>query len=610
MSTAPAVCPGLPANVKAALAQVAGASEDAADRGVGSREAMHTSRETPAIKGFFGDKGTQAAEPHFPKDRCPSSLSMQRESAIDRFKAEMDVFDLLIIGGGASGLGAAVDAASRGHRVALIEQADFGSGTSSRSTKLVPGGVRYLGQGDLSLVRSALHERGLLLRNAPHLVHAVPFVIPSYAWWETPYYGFGMMLYDRLAGRWSFGGSQRLSRRDVIDHLPTVEPSGLNGGVLYYDGQFDDARLAINLAQTAVECGATLANYCACVGLLKDHGVVSGALARDVETGTEFPIHARAVINATGVFVDEIRRLDEGASRPLITVSQGVHVVLPREFLPGSSALMIPRTADGRVLFAIPWHDRIVVGTTDTPVVKPLPEPRARPEEIAFILAHIGKYLTCDPAEQDVLSVFAGLRPLVRRGSGSRTASLSRDHTIVVSASGLLTLTGGKWTTYRKMAEDVIDKAERVAGLVGVPSPTASLALHGSNNLDARVPTDLQFYGSDAAEIARLMRTETALEMPLHAALAIRGAEVVWHARQEMARTVEDVLARRTRSLVLNARASIEVAPAVARILARELRRDETWVNQQTRTYTELARAWHLTNAEVPDACASSATAA
>jgi glycerol-3-phosphate dehydrogenase len=488
---------------------------------------------------------------------------MQRDSALARLRAGSETFDLLVVGGGASGLGAAVDAAARGHRVALIEQGDFAKGTSSRSTKLVHGGVRYLGQGNVALVKSALRERGLLLRNAPHLAYSTAFVIPNYSWWGGPYYAFGLTLYDLLAGRLSLGSSKWLSRDETVGHLPTVETKGLASGVLYYDGQFDDARLAVNLAQTAVERGAVLVNYCACVGLTKSAGQVDGVLARDGETGAEFAIKARAVINATGVFVDELRRFDDAKSSPMVTVSQGVHLVLPKEFLPGTSALMIPKTADGRVLFAIPWHDKLVVGTTDTPNVAASLEPRALPEEVEFILDHARQYLTRDPSESDVLSVFAGLRPLVKRGADGNTAALSRDHTIAISQSRLITLTGGKWTTYRKMAEDVIDQAERVAGLAHKPSPTAALAIHGAGGALPSTQA-LQFYGSDAASISTLMAGDPALAAPIHASLAITPAEVLWHARQEMARTVEDVLARRTRSLVLDAQASIEAAPAVA----------------------------------------------
>lgn len=519
-------------------------------------------------------------------------LFMNRESAMKCLKADEKAFDVLIVGGGASGLGAAVDAAARGHTVALIEQSDFAKGTSSRSTKLVHGGVRYLKQGNISLVRSALHERGLLLRNASHLVRAQPFVVPCYSWWERSYYAFGMGLYDRLAGSLSFGRSQRLSREETLGLLPTLETSGLRGGVLYYDGQFDDARLAIDLAQTAAEKGAILANYCSCVGLLKDGGRVRGALARDNETGQEFRIRARVVINAAGVFVDELRRQDEAEAAPLVVASQGIHVVLPREFMPGSGALMVPKTQDGRVLFAIPWHDKVVVGTTDTPGVTPALEPRALPEEFSFVMGHARKYLAKDPGDDDVLSVFAGLRPLVRHGVGTRTSALSRDHTIVVSNSGLVTLTGGKWTTYRKMAEDVVNHAEQVTGLVRRPCATRTLRLHGAGEGGTPAPAGLESYGSAAAEIAALGRATPLLDARVHSALPLRKAEVLWQVRHEMARTVEDVLARRTRFLMLDARASVAAAPSVARLLASELGRDAAWEVSQVDAYARLASGW------------------
>lgn len=521
---------------------------------------------------------------------------MNRESALDRLRAGDEVFDILIVGGGASGLGAAVDAAARGYRVALIEQADFAKGTSSRSTKLVHGGVRYLKQGNISLVMSALRERGLLQRNAPHLAHPLAFVIPNYSWCDGLMYGVGMAFYDRLAGKLSFGRSQRLSRDETVRHLPTVETNGLKNGELYYDGQFDDARLAINLAETAVEKGAVLANYCACVGLRKENGRIAGVLARDIESGADFSIGAKVVINATGVFVDAVRQFDVPGAKPLVAVSQGVHLTLPKHFLPGTSALMIPKTADGRVLFAIPWHDRLVVGTTDTPGVQPSLEPRAHDDEIAFILDHARKYLVQDPAESDVLSVFTGLRPLVSRGGGGNTAALSRDHTIDVSASRLITLTGGKWTTYRKMAEDVINHAERIGGLGHRPCPTPELRVHGAS-ATLSAPVGLAVYGSDGPKIVALGASEGRLNTPVHPAFSIRQAEVVWHARHEMARTVEDVLARRTRALVLDARASIAAAPAVAQILARELQRDELWAEAQVTAYTDVARGWLLAGA-------------
>ena len=516
---------------------------------------------------------------------------MNRTTSLDRIRSAAEPFDILVVGGGATGLGAAVDAAARGHRVALIEQHDFAKGTSSRSTKLVHGGVRYLRQGNISLVLEALRERGRLTRNAPHLVHDLAFVIPSYKWWEGPFYGVGMKVYDQLAGKLGLAPSRLLNRRQTLELIPTVEPENLTGGVVYHDGQFDDARLAINLAQTADELGAAMLNYCRCVDIVKEKQLVAGVVARDIESGQEFTIRARCVINATGVFVDDLRQLDERGGKKIVAVSQGIHLVLPKTFLPGKTAIMVPKTADGRVLFAVPWHDCVVVGTTDTPMTNRSLEPRALDEEREFVLSHARRYLGQDPAESDVLSIFAGQRPLVKVGDSRHTAALSRDHTILVSESGLITITGGKWTTYRKMAEDVIDQAETVAGVEGTHCHTETMQIHGWTQAKVR-QKNLQPYGSDAVRIAELMKAAPALSQKLHKALPYQQGEVVWQVRHEMARTVEDVLARRTRSLILNARASIEAAPLVARLIAAELGYDAAWQTRQVADYTALARGY------------------
>jgi glycerol-3-phosphate dehydrogenase len=550
---------------------------------------------------------------------------MQRDAMLERLRAG-DEFDVLVVGGGATGLGAALEAAARGHRVALIEREDFAKGTSSRSTKLVHGGVRYLKQGNVALVRTALRERGRLLRNAPHLTRNLAFVIPNYSHWDGFFYGTGLTLYDWLAGKLSLGASHRVNRAEALRLLPTVAPDGLVGGVVYHDGQFDDARLAIALAQTAAEHGAVVVNYCTCTGFIKNEsGRIVGARVRDDEAaanqrgagarpeerGGDLTVRAKVVINATGVFVDELRRLDEAQAGALLTVSQGIHVVLPKRFLPGVAALMVPKTADGRVLFAVPWHDCVVVGTTDTPVARATPEPRALDEERAFVMSHAAKYLAEAPTPGDVLSVFAGLRPLVCAAGAGRTASLSRDHTLVVSAGGLVTITGGKWTTYRQMGEEVIDRAEVLAGLSRRTgkSPTVVLRLHGwqmaamdspavAASATAEPADQLGYggYGADAAAIRALAVQHPELAEALHQQFAILRAEVVWQARHEMARTVEDVLARRTRALLLNARASIEAAPVVARLLAGELGRDEAWQRAQVDAYTQLARGYVFTD--------------
>jgi glycerol-3-phosphate dehydrogenase len=501
-------------------------------------------------------------------------------------------WDFLVVGGGATGLGTAVEAASRGYRTLLVEGHDFAKGTSSRSTKLIHGGVRYLQQGNLSLVLEALHERGLLLKNAPHLVHNLSFVVPAYDWWEGPFYGAGLKLYDMLAGRMGLGPSQFLSREETLEAIPTLEPGGLRGGVMYHDGQFDDARLAVTLLRTLLDLGGAAFNYMAVTSLLKENGLVRGAVLRDAETGAEREVHARVVVNATGVFSDGLRKMDEPGCEAILAPSQGVHLVLDRSFLPGASAILVPHTDDGRVLFAVPWHGRVIVGTTDTAVAEASLEPRALPEEIEFLLEHAARYLTRDPSPEDVLSCFAGLRPLVRSGEAGGTAALSRDHTLLISTSGLVTIAGGKWTTYRRMGEDTVTQAAILAGLPAVPSRTADLRLHGAAEVE---PTaDGSVYGSDAPALARLAEERPEWNEPLHSRLPYRACEVVWAVRHEMARTVEDILSRRTRALLLDARASAEAAPAVARLMAAELGREAAWEAAQVEEYRELARGYWL----------------
>ncbi|HUO09685.1 MAG TPA: glycerol-3-phosphate dehydrogenase/oxidase [Phycisphaerae bacterium] len=527
---------------------------------------------------------------------------MHRDISIRRLLARDNVWDLAIVGGGATGVGIALDAASRGYSVCLLEQSDFGKGTSSRSTKLVHGGVRYLQQGNISLVMEALKERGILRQNAPHLVHDLAFVVPNYIWWEAPFYGIGMKVYDMLAGRFGFGKSRLLSKDEVLTHIPTLEQDGLRGGVLYYDGQFDDSRLLINLAQTAEQQGAVLLNYARVVGFRHDaEGFLDGLSFEDLETGNRHQLAARCVINATGAFSDAVRKIDDPAAPPMIAPSQGVHIILDRSFLPGDSAIMVPRTSDGRVLFAIPWHDHTLVGTTDTPIDNVSLEPVAFEEEIDFILETAAQYLAKPPVRSDILSVFAGIRPLVKASGAANTAALARDHTIHVASSGLLTIAGGKWTTYRKMAEDCVDHAATLAKLDERPCITRNLNIHGYHR-HAEQFGDLRYYGSDALALQALMDADPAMARRLHPDLPIFAAQVVWAARQEMARTVDDVLARRTRALLLNAEAASALAGAVASLLAAELGRDEQWQRDQVAHFTALARNYQIS--PVPRAAA------
>ena len=525
---------------------------------------------------------------------------MRREEMLERIRQRArrnEPWDIAVIGGGATGAGVAVDAASRGLDVVLVEAHDFGKGTSSRSTKLVHGGVRYLEQGNIPLVMSALKERGLLRQNAPHLVHDLGFVVPNYSWWEAPFYGIGLKLYDMLAGKYGFGTSKLLTKEETLERLPALDPEELRGGVVYYDGQFDDARLLIHLAMTASDHGAALVNYCPATGLLRDDsGYVGGLTARDEESGEEVAIAARIVVNATGVFTDSIRQMADPGMEPMMVTSQGIHLVFDRSFLKGDTALMVPRTSDGRVLFVIPWHGHAVAGTTDTPVDAPSLEPKPLDEEIEFILETAGRYLSRPPTRADVLAVYVGLRPLVKgdSGSGGKTSALSRDHVIHVDTSGLLTITGGKWTTYRHMAEDCVDHAITLGRLRDVECTTKNLRIHGYADFGASAAgaeNHFEVYGSDVEAIHTLAR-DSALGCRLNPDLPYIAAEVVWAARAEMARTVEDVLARRTRALFLNARAAMAMAEPVARLLAAELRRDEAWVSSQVKEFCALARQY------------------
>jgi glycerol-3-phosphate dehydrogenase len=492
-------------------------------------------------------------------------MSMNREDMLEQ-ATHREPWDLVVIGGGATGAGIALDAVTRGYSVLLLERHDFGKGTSSRSTKLVHGGVRYLAQGQVHLVWEALHERGLLLKNAPHVVHDLPFVVAAYRWWEKPFYGIGLTAYELLAGKQRIGRAKILSKRDTLRRLPTLQPHGLRGGVVYHDGQFDDTRLLIDLLRTAADHGATVLNYAPVTELLIEGGRITGVVARDAESGREIRATARVVVNATGAFCDGVRRLADRNAPPLVSPSQGTHLVFARSLLPGDSALLVPKTPDGRVLFAIPWHGHTLVGTTDVPIPEASAEPRPTELEIDFILDTAGRYLATKPTRADVLSTFAGIRPLVKASGVTRTATLSREHTIHTDRPGLVTITGGKWTTYRAMAEDGVNVAAELAGLPRRPCVTPHRPIHGP----------------DVGAVGE----------PLHPDLPYIAADVFRAVGAEMARTVEDVLARRTRALFLNARAAVAMAPAVAAIVAAETNRDISWQAEQVRSFMELANRY------------------
>ncbi|GHV65055.1 glycerol-3-phosphate dehydrogenase [Bacteroidia bacterium] len=507
--------------------------------------------------------------------------------------SEVDTWDCVVIGGGATGLGVAVDAASRGYKVALFEMVDFAKGTSCKSTKLVHGGVRYLQHGDVILVLEALRERGLMKQNAPHLVKDQAFVISNYTYWDNFLYFCGLTLYDILSFGFGYGRSRFISKKKVIDYLPTTIKKGLKGGIVYHDGQFDDSRMAVNLAQTCVEQGGVVVNKAKVAKILHDsNGKVAGVAVTDVETGKEFEVKARSVINAGGIFVDEVMTMDLPKHRPIVTPSQGVHIVLDKKFLPGDSAIMIPKTSDERVLFAVPWHDKVVIGTTD--IQRPVSELEPLPlkEEIDFILKTAALYFETAPQYSDILSVFAGQRPLAApKEEGKKTKEISRGHKIFVSKNKLITITGGKWTSYRRMAEDTVNKAIQLNLLEARKCRTKHLHIHGYRP-HPNLSDHLYIYGSDEPQIQKLLDTNPAYAAKLHDRHPYTVAEVVWAVREEMARDVEDVLARRVRLLYVDARAAIDAAPVVAKVMAETLELGEEWQKEQVEAFTKLAERY------------------
>lgn len=504
---------------------------------------------------------------------------MNRNVALDKARGH-DVWDVAIIGGGATGLGAAVEATTRGLSTILLERRDFAAATSSRSTKLVHGGVRYLEQGNISLVREALHERARLLANAPHLVHKLFFVVPCYRWWEKSYYRAGLAMYDLLAGSQSRPRTKLLSAHAAKGLVQGIETTGLRGGVCYWDGQFDDARLAITLARTADKHGATLINYAPVIELRKEQGKVTGVDALDAETKQPISIRAKCVINATGIFVDEVRQWDDAQRSPMLAYSQGIHLVLPRSFLQSDVAIIVPKTKDGRVVFIIPWHGHVVVGTTDTPIEAAEYDPQPQEAEIEFLLEHAAMYLSRKPERSDVTGIFVGIRPLVRGSAKTKnTAKISRDHTIAISDSGLVTITGGKWTTYRKMGQDVIDTAIRLHGFKAKVSCTADLRLIGADRRQGvrqmqleqeSCFSSLDLYGDEREYLEQLIAERPELGERLVAEHSYTKAEMVWGIRREMARTIDDLLFRRTRLGLLDSQRAQEAIPIVRGILRDE----------------------------------------
>lgn len=520
---------------------------------------------------------------------------MKRDEIVSKVIEKGKTFDFVIIGGGATGVGIALEAATRGYSVVLFEKSDFTKGTSSKSTKLVHGGVRYLAQGDVALVREASVERGRLVNNAPHLVSNQSFIIPTFGLWDELMYTVGLTFYDLLAGRMSLGRSVRISKSKSLTRMPALKPKGVSAGVVYHDGQFDDSRLAINVLQTAHEYGALPVNYFGVSQLTKDeNGKVNGVVANDELSGETYTISAKVVINATGVFVDDILRMDNPEVAKSIRPSQGIHLVLDKSFFPGNYALMIPKTDDGRVLFAVPWHNHIVVGTTDTPINTTSLEPIALEQEVSFILSTMGRYLTRQPSRSDVLSVFAGLRPLAApKGESTKTKEISRSHKIFVTQSNLFTMVGGKWTTFRRMAQDMVEKVESILEWEKTETKTKNLHIHGYvKKVDHT--SNLYWYGSDIDGINQIVANNPDMGEYVSKSLGILKAQVVWAVQNEMAFTVEDVLSRRTRCLLLNAREAITIAPKVASIMAKELGKNSDWEQKQVDDFNRVASMYIL----------------
>jgi len=515
-----------------------------------------------------------------------------RSEALKKLEAQFDVqFDVLIIGGGATGLGIAVDAATRGYRTALVEAGDFAQATSSRATKLVHGGVRYLASGQIHLVYEALHERAVMLRNAPHLVRSQPFILPTYTWLDLPFYGIGLKIYDLLSGKSTMGPTHILGPRETQRRLPNIATKDLRGSILYHDGQFDDARLALALARTAQDHGAVVLNYVRSKSFLKTDGRITGAIVEDTETGTEIAIQAKCVINATGIFTDDLRRADDPDIPKLLSVSRGTHIVVPASVLAGDTAIMVPKTPDGRVIFAIPWCGKVVIGTTDLAATRVEMEPGHEQSEIDYLIETVNPYLATPISRADILSVFSGLRPLVT-GKSATTSKLSREHHIDTSPTGLITVAGGKWTTYRRMAEDTLSFAIKHEMLPPKPCVTDGIRLHGAP--EASVHGPLARYGTDAAEIELLQQSSPELAQAIDPDLPFTLAEAVYAVRHEMARTLEDVLSRRMRALLIDARATERAAPEVARVMARELGASAEWQQDQVSAFDRLAAQFYL----------------
>ena len=518
---------------------------------------------------------------------------MNRKEMLQQIESTPE-WDIIIIGGGATGLGAALDAAVRGYKTLLLEQYDFAKGTSSRSTKLVHGGVRYLAQGNIKLVIEALKERGRLLRNAPHITTAQSFVLPVFTNWDKWYYSIGLKLYDILSVGLSLGKTRILSASKTKKLLPSIRSENVKGGIQYFDGQFDDTRLAIDIAGTANYYGAVILNYAKVTGFKKRADKITGVIMCDALNNIEYELRCKSVINATGVFTDAVLQMDDALQKNVVSPSQGIHLVINKKYFNCEHALMIPKTDDGRVLFAVPWKNEVVVGTTDTPVNQATIEPKPMEEEIDFIISHFNRYCNTNIERSNIKTVYVGLRPLVKSTEGNKTSLMSRDHIITVSKSGLVSVVGGKWTTYRKMAEDAVNNAIFISKLDKKEECSTKTLPIGKWDWPINKLDHWHVYGVHAATIKKLTSENFAWWEKLHPLFPHIKAEVIWFVRNEMALTVEDVLARRTRLLFLDAQAAIDTAPVVAELMMIEMQKDESWKENQINSFTSLAQQYLL----------------
>jgi len=537
-----------------------------------------------------------------------------RTTYLERLARER--FDVLVIGGGITGAGVALDATARGYSVALVEKADFASGTSSKATKLVHGGIRYLPQFDFALVHEALVERGLLVRNVPFLVRPLAFVLPLYENAHRPVgipfappkgYGLGLMLdaglwmYDLMAGRLNVARHKRISAQKALELTPALRGDGLKEAFLYYDAQTNDTRLTVTVLRTAAQRGAVITNYTEVIGFTRADGKLNGARVRDVQTGQEFTVSARHIVNAAGVFAERVTALTGDESRVAIEPSKGVHLVVARERVRiTDTALVLPETDDGRILFVIPWGARAVIGTTDTGTGN-LDDPEASPQDIAYLLDHVNRYMKVNLSGDDILSVYAGYRPLVK-SKEERAANLSRTHVVLQEPNGMVVIVGGKLTTYRRMAQDTMDVIAKRDGMA-IAHPTERLPLAGAVGwrdaqreieergralgLDQRVIEHLEFnFGGNARGVLDVIGEDPALGEKIISDLPYLRAEVIYACRAEMAQTLEDVLARRTRIMLEDADRGAGVAEPVATLMAREL----GWSSDRVRSEVEKYR--------------------